>query len=152
MCVCVFARALISPPRAEQLWWAGQCTPTLGSGEEQGGELQGSSGLWGRPQRPQHEPPVPSAPGCQPWTQQSGGGEEAESAQLKQQFTVYEVRLPQCFCVFSLITSLLQMHLNYLGTNGTPYTGQYYEINKHNTFTQLNAWYMGICFFLVIIC
>lgn len=85
--VCVFTCALASPPRAEQLWWAGKCAPPLGCGEEQSGELQGSSGPGGRPQHPQHGPAVPPAPGCQPRTQQPGGGEEAERVQAE--ITIY---------------------------------------------------------------
>lgn len=83
VCVCVFACVPVSSLRVEQLWWAGQRAPTLGSGEEQARELQGSFRPGGRPQYPQHGPAVPSAPGYQPGTQQPGGGDDAENAQLQ---------------------------------------------------------------------
>lgn len=74
--VHVYVYALVSPPRGEQLWLAGQCAPPLGSGEEPGWELQGSYGPWGQPKHPEHGPHVPSPPGRQPWAQQPSGGEE----------------------------------------------------------------------------
>lgn len=82
----VLACVPVSSLRAEQLWWAGQRPPTLGSGEEQAGELQGASGPGGRPQYPQHGPAVPSAPGHQPGTQQPGGGDDAVT-----HYSVYDV-------------------------------------------------------------